>query len=311
MKWRADLTTLRLFVAVCEESSITRAAEREAIAPSAISKRIAETESTIGLPLLLRGGRGVSPTPAGLVLLEHARRILDSTGQLESELNDFASGNFGSVRVFANISSIVEFVPRDLSLFLAENPRIRVDLQERVSSDVAQGLREGQAELGICLNATDLWGLQQFPYGSDELKLIVHPGHRLAARDSVSFDEIMEFELVGLQTGSRMTTFLAGLAARKGRDLRYRTYVSTYEAACHLIAEDLGVAVLSAEAVRIPQTALGLKAIQIDEPWAQRRMVLCVQESKALSDVALKLFDHLRARGEARCEAADKVGPRG
>ena len=72
--WQVDFVTLRLFVAVCEERNIARAAEREAIVASAVSKRIADLEDAIGAPLLLRHRSGVTPTPAGELLLQHAPR---------------------------------------------------------------------------------------------------------------------------------------------------------------------------------------------------------------------------------------------
>jgi DNA-binding transcriptional LysR family regulator len=71
-----DVKTLRLFVAVCECRTMARAAEQEHIEPSAISKRIAQLESDLGVELLARGRRGVQPTPAGLALLDHARSVL-------------------------------------------------------------------------------------------------------------------------------------------------------------------------------------------------------------------------------------------
>ena len=66
---RMDLTSLQLFVAVCELGSIGRAAEREFIAASAVSKRLSDLEATLETPLLYRHTRGVDLTPAGESLL--------------------------------------------------------------------------------------------------------------------------------------------------------------------------------------------------------------------------------------------------
>ena len=70
-----DLHTLKLFVAVCEHRNIARAAEQESIVGSAVSKRLAQLEDTVGTPLLVRKRHGVAPTPAGETLLEHARAM--------------------------------------------------------------------------------------------------------------------------------------------------------------------------------------------------------------------------------------------
>ena len=71
-----DPTSLRLFVAVCEERNIANAARREAIVPSAVSKRISQMELEAGVTLLERGRRGVSVTAAGEVLWRYARESL-------------------------------------------------------------------------------------------------------------------------------------------------------------------------------------------------------------------------------------------
>ena len=114
---RIDLTSLQLFVAVCELGSIGRAAEREFIAASAISKRLSDLEATLNTPLLYRHTRGVDLTPAGESLLHHARSVLYSLEKMQGELSEYADGVRGHVRVHANISAIVQFLPEDLGAF--------------------------------------------------------------------------------------------------------------------------------------------------------------------------------------------------
>src|SRR5512134_2211621 len=135
-----DPVTLRLFVAACEERNIARAAAREALVPSAVSKRIAAVEAAIGSPLLKRGRRGIEPTPAGEVLLRQARDVLGTMERMHAELSEFASGVHGSVRVFASLSVLSEFLPDDVGSFLAKNRTVRVSLEERVSSEIVRGV---------------------------------------------------------------------------------------------------------------------------------------------------------------------------
>lgn len=106
-----DPVTLRLFVAVCEERNIARAAAREALVASAVSKRIAAAEAAVGTPLLVRGRRGIAPTAAGEALLRQAREILGQLERLEAELSSFASGVQGSVRVMASVSALASALP--------------------------------------------------------------------------------------------------------------------------------------------------------------------------------------------------------
>jgi molybdate transport repressor ModE-like protein len=90
--WQPDPTSLRLFIAICEEGSIARASEREGIAAAAVSRRISDMESALGTSLLSRRARGVTATPAGEILLRHARHLMESVEVLQSDLSEFSSG---------------------------------------------------------------------------------------------------------------------------------------------------------------------------------------------------------------------------
>ena len=124
-----DLTSLRLFVAVCETRNIARAAEQHHIVASAISKRIAQLESTLGHVLVERNRRGVAITGAGEILLEHARGMLAGADRVARDMAAFGKGIKGQVRVLATASSIAEFLPDDIASFLqvAEHREIRIE----------------------------------------------------------------------------------------------------------------------------------------------------------------------------------------
>ena len=113
-----DPVTLRLFVAVCEERNIARAADREAIVASAVSRRIAAIEEDVGAPLLVRGRRGIEPTAAGETLLRQAREVLRALDRLNAELSEFAKGVHGSVRVVATPAVLAEDLADDIGAFL-------------------------------------------------------------------------------------------------------------------------------------------------------------------------------------------------
>ena len=150
LELRIDLTSLQLFVAVCELGSIGRAAEREFIAASAVSKRLSDLEATVDTALLYRHSRGVTLTPAGESLLHHARNVLYGLERMQGELSEYAEGVRGHVRMHANMSAIVQFLPEDLGAFAREHSQIKIDLQEHLSPDVLSAVAEGTADIGIC-----------------------------------------------------------------------------------------------------------------------------------------------------------------
>src|SRR3984957_40911 len=195
---RFDFRDLEQFVAVAESGSIARAAERCHTVASAVSKRLSDLEDSFGTPLLVRGTKGVELTPAGHTFLARARSVLHQAEQIDEELRRHASGVRGHVRVFANISAIVEFLPAALASFLAKYPDIHVHLEGNVSSAIAAGVADKLADFGILGEATAVGGLAMTPFRTDELVVVVKPDHPLATRPTLSFGEIVQLPLVGL-----------------------------------------------------------------------------------------------------------------
>lgn len=157
-----DLTTLRLFVTVCDTGNMSRAAEKANMVASAVSKRLAQLEDTVGTPLLVRKRHGVAPTPAGETLLEHARSMLMSASRIERDMASHAAGIQGRVNLLATASVMAESLADEIAEFLKkpEHQNIQIDLEERISTEVVRGVREGEASIGICWDAAQTGQLQ-------------------------------------------------------------------------------------------------------------------------------------------------------
>ncbi len=294
-----DPVTLRLFITVCEERNIARAAAREAIVPSAISKRIAALEAEVGIALLKRGRRGIEPTAAGEALLPRARDVLGTMERMHAELSEFASGLQGSVRVFASLSALSEFLPDDVGAFLTANRHVRVSLEERVSSEIARGVREGAVDFGVCWDAGDLRGLQTLEYRSDHLCVVTGPSHPLAQRRKIAFIDTLAHEQIEIQPGSIVQQTLRRAAAMAGQSLRHRIQVSNVEAACRNVAAGLGIAIVPREAADGHARALGLILLPLTDAWALRRFVICLRARDSLTASARLLVDFLHGRATA------------
>ncbi|KXU87272.1 LysR family transcriptional regulator [Caballeronia megalochromosomata] len=291
---RLDLTTLQLFLAVFEEGTLTRAAEREAIAVSAASKRLLELEQAVGAVLFERKARGMELTPAGETLLHHARRVLRDIENIGIELAEHASGVRGYVRMMANLSAIVEFLPEDLRAFSSVHDQIKIDLEERPSGGIVEGVADSLVDLGICSGDADTRGLETAHYRHDRLCVVTPGDHPLAHRDRVAFADTLDFDHIGLHSASsiNMRTHLA--ARQAGRVLRLRIHVPGFDAVCRMVQAGMGVGVLPLQVFEAMGRQLGLAAVPLDEEWAARSLVIVVRDSDALSPVSRLLFDHLR-----------------
>ena len=291
---RIDLTSLQLFVAVCELGSIGRAAEREFIAASAVSKRLSDLEATLATPLLYRHTRGVDLTPAGESLLHHARSVLYSLEKMQGELSEYADGVRGHVRVHASISAIVQFLPEDLGRFTREHPQVKIDLEEHLSTDVVRAVLEGAADLGIC-NASSAAGheLQSLPYRNDELVLIVPRGHVLAQRERLLFEDTLDFDHVGLHATSSIYLAMREAAAAAGRTIRLRIHVTGLDAMCRMIHNGLGVGVMPRRAFELMHGVGELECVALSDAWAHRGIGLVARDFSTLPVTARLLVDHL------------------
>ncbi|MDR6657796.1 DNA-binding transcriptional LysR family regulator [Tardiphaga robiniae] len=287
-----DPISLRLFIAVCEERNIANAAKREAIVPSAVSKRISQMEQEAGVQLLERGRRGVTVTAAGEALWRYARESLQLLDRMQAELGAFADGVQGHVRVFASKSAVAQVLPEDISLFAKRYRDVRVSLEEREIWEVVRGVEEGRADIGVCWDAVDLRGLKTFPYHRDHLAVVVHPDHPLAKRTSVSFEDTIDFEHVDIVARSIMQTMQRSVAAAAGKQMRYRIQVSTVDAAYRIVAAQLAVAIIPQEEASTIQQTLGLKVIPLSNDWAKRQFVVAVRD-KGLSRPAQLLLESL------------------
>lgn len=294
-----DLTSLRLLIATCEHGNIARAATQEHIAASAISKRIAQLERDLGQALLVRGRRGVRPTEAGQAVLEHARSVLFTIERMESDLSAYGGGLRGHVRMLASPSAIAEALLDDVAAFMREdaNRNIKVDIEERLTREIARALRDGIASVGVCWDTGDLVDVERRSYRHDDLALAVHADHPLARRDSLRFEETLDVQHVGLPPSSSVQIMLRREAIQAGRAIDYRVIVSNFDAAFRVVAANLAVGVLPMQIGAQYEALLGVRMIPLSDAWARRRFVICFRDEDGLPPAARRMVEHLTRMG--------------
>ena len=292
---RFDLADLSLFRHVVEAGSITHGAERAHLALAAASTRIRNMEEALGVPLLKRGRAGVTPTQAGRTLLQHARLILRQAERLHEELGAYGSGMAGQVRVLSNTNALTEFLPEALSSFLAANPHVSVDLEERLSDEIVGLIAEGVADLGIVAGTVDAGALLTYPFRRDRFVLVVARDHPLANRAKVGFDELLDHDFVGLDRASALQRFLASKAVRIGRPLRLRVQLRSFDAVCRLVECKVGIGIVPETTARRAARTMAIAMVPLADSWAVRDLTICVRDINELPVYARQLVEHLRA----------------
>ncbi len=297
---RIDLTTLRLFIAICEERNLTRAAAREGIAASAVSKRMNDFELAFGVNLFTRMSKGMALTAAGETLLHHARVTLLNVEKIASELGEYSRGIRGHVRMLANLSAIVQFLPEDLSRFFDAHQALRIDLQERPSGQVVRGIEEGLAEIGICSSEVETRGCETFHYRYDNLVLVTRDDHPLASHESLSFADTLDFDHVGLHAASSIYLRSQYAAAQAGKSIRLRIHVPGFDAVCRMVQANMGVGMIPDRAFDVVGAGMGLRSIRLRDKWARRQLKIVVRNPRALSGTGRLVFEHLRDAERSR-----------
>lgn len=292
---RFDLTDLRLFANIVEAGTITGGAAQTHMTLASASQRVLGMEAVLRTPLLLRSKQGVHPTEAGRTLAHHARLVLQQMERMRSELGEYGDGLQGHVRLLCNTSAMTEHLPEALGTFLAQHPRISVDLDEHASTDIVDAVRAGLCDIGIVSDVVDVEGLQHFVFRRDELVLVVPRGHALARRRRVALAEVLDCRFIGLAEGSPLQEHVAQYARRLGRRLVYRVRVRSLEAVCRMVAQGIGVGIVPRAAAQRSPSAAHMRLIDIAEPWAARHLLACVRDVDTLPLNAQRMLQHLLA----------------
>lgn len=291
---RVDLTSLRLFATVAEELNIARAAEREHIAASAVSKRILDLEIAYQTPLLVRHSKGVELTSAGEALYQHARSMLLLADRVSVEMGGFASGARGHVRFSANTSSIIQFLPEALASFLATFPDIRISLHEATSARTIRMIEDGVVDLGIVGLIDDHPHLQYLPFRTDNLALVIPHHHPLSSLGRpVAFEETLDFDHVGLEEGGSIQTLINQVALSKKKPVNFKLNVASFDGVRRMVEAGIGISVLPTSCIQPYVSSMRISCVPLTDAWAARILRIMYREETLLPPPARLLVRHL------------------
>lgn len=293
MSLHFDLVDLRLMVRIAEANSLTKGAKASHISLPAASSRIKSLEESIGTKLLNRTSKGVTLTPPGQAFVHHARMVLGQIQHLRGDLQEYARGVKGHLRVFANTTALGEYLPPVLRRYLLSHPDVNIDLQERLSHDIIRAVTDGQTDIGIVAGLVRTENLETIPYRSDRLALVVPLSHMLAHKEAVDFAETLEFDHVGLQESSALQAFLRQVCDQLHRPLKQRIQVGNFEAACRMVEANVGVAILPESVAHRHAQTMGIATVPLSDLWAFRSMQICVRSLATLPMFARELVDLL------------------
>ena len=287
MSRRIDAYSLRLFVSTARAGSIVRGAAQEHIAPSALSRRIADLEHAFGSALFVRSPRGIELTDAGRLVLARGEQFDADLQALVREVQSQGGEVRGTVRLCANMSAVIGFLPERLSAFMAAHPRVEVQLREEDTRDVIRACLDDRADVGVGVAVPVPAGLDAWHFATDPLQVVLPAGHALARnRKALSFAHVLAQPLIGVHQGGALDRSLHERAQALQMRFAPTVSVSSFDAVCRMVEAGLGIAV-------IPQSAAAAYAGNprfvrrpLAETWAARELsVYALRKTPRLGSV--------------------------
>jgi LysR family transcriptional regulator, transcription activator of glutamate synthase operon len=257
---------LRTIDAVARHCSFTKAAEELFLAQSAISQQISRLEAEIGIQIFRRSSRSVELTEEGKVILEHARRVLAEVDDMQGQMEALTGVMRGTVR----IGGIYPFGPYDLYGVLADYheryPGVAIHMVEDTQDAMLTMLRSDELDCAFASVDPDTIG-SEFAgtlLWEEEFVVIASPDHEFAARRDVTWDDVIEEDLIAYRENSALRRRFETTIGRRGMEPRNAFVCTEMSAVRALAATGLGIAVLPRSIAELPGPDVVLRPFRPD-----------------------------------------------
>jgi DNA-binding transcriptional LysR family regulator len=287
-----DSVTARLILLLAETGSIGRAAEREGIASSAVSRRVSDLESRLGVVLFDRSAHGVRLTSAGEAYAAGCRTVLRAIADLDAVMADFGSGLRGTLRLACTSSALTGRLPELLARYAARQSSIVLDIQEMSAAKALLALDEGRADIAIVSDNYDFTRFEIRPFEDDRVWVLVPPDHPLAARieprKDIAFETVIDHPIVGIHQAGSLDRLLGEAAGKANKALVESVRVESFPALVRMVEAGFGIGFLRSTSLHL-LAGTDLVCAPLAEPWALRQLLVARRKTSPLS-AAMKSF---------------------
>jgi LysR family nitrogen assimilation transcriptional regulator len=267
-----DVRRLTFFVHICERRSLSGAASLSGVTQPVLSYHIAELEKAVGEPLLYRRPGGVEPTEAGLVLLAHAKAILDSVNAAEMAMRErrVQLGGIVSVGLLASIAPLV--APQLLRECKTRFPQIQLRISEGTSLQLRAGVDDNQFDLAVNLRERGDNASRSLLF--EDLYLCARRGTIDIRKETISLSGALQYKLLLPPKGHVVRALLEDAARKQGLTIRAEAEIEGLATLKSLVAQSIGPAILGYGAIKVEYESGAFVAAKIVRPNLRRELVL-------------------------------------
>lgn len=290
-----DINQLEVFVTVARERSFSRAADSLGRTQPAVSQAIQRLEQDVGEKLFDRSSKDGTLTPAGEVLLEHAKQMLNLRQVAVDAVHELRDLKAGKVTISANEHTVFYLLPV-IAKFRREYPQIKVEVHRGVASRIPEQITAREVELGVISFEPDDASLRSMSVLTDELVLIVAPGHRLAGKRNVRIEELRDEDFVAHNAPSPYRRRVVEAFERHKTRLNIVVELPSLEAIKLLVERGDGdsnplVALVPRLSAESEIDAGRLRALRVEDLRLERRLNIVYRKNSELSHAARAFLD--------------------
>ena len=289
-----DLLQLEHFLAVVDEGSFTRAAERVYRTQSAISQSIKKLEETVGTPLFARDAPELSLTPSGRLLADYARKMVRVRDEAMRSLDDLKRLVVGRLSIAAHESAAVYLLPGPLKAYLRTHPEIRVGIYRSRLDEIPRQVLDREVDVGFVKDEPIFRELKCVQIHDDAMVLIGPPNHRLSRQARVTLRELADEHFVLHHQCATTTQRIMELFQQHGSRCKVAAELWSFENVKQFVREEVGFAIVPRVCVRqelADGTIAALSVAELDMPRPTR---MIFRDERYLSDAARALIELLR-----------------
>ena len=288
------LETLKVFCDVVETKSFSVAASQNYVTQSAVSQQIRMLEEKYGKQLLERTRGNVQLTPAGEILYQVSKEIVQRYGELEARLQAVTKVIGGTVRV-ATVHTIGLYeLSSQLKRFLKAYPQVQLQLEYSRSNKIYEDALRGSVDLGIVAYPARRPGITVLPFREDRLVLVCPPQHPFARHRQVSIKKLAGEPLVGFDRDIPTRKETDRLLRRYGVDVRYVMELDNIETIKRVVEIGRGLAILPEPAVGPEVKGKTLVVVQFSDEVFLRPLGIIHRQGKHFSPAAEKFIEFVR-----------------
>ncbi|HWN07740.1 MAG TPA: LysR family transcriptional regulator [Pyrinomonadaceae bacterium] len=279
------MNQLEVLIAVAQEKSFSRAAERLHRTQPAISQAIRRLETEIGEPLFDRSSKDGTMTAAGRLLLGHAQQMLNLRLSAHAAIKELKGLHRGKLSLSANEYTVMYLLPL-LPVFRARHPHIKIEVKRSLASRISSEILARETEIGIVSFKPNDTGIASVAVLTDELALIVPPNHPLAARKVVSVRELGAESFIAHNVPSPYREKVVRAFEKYRTPLNISLEMPTLEAIKRFVEGGMGVALVPKLAAQSEIVRGQVAALTVREMKLERRLYLVYRKSATLSHAA-------------------------